>query len=375
MILGYPGYNSAYGRFVRVGLSNVMGTFVAGERLLSTVGPASGSGFIRNFNAALGYLDIYSGRAKFVTGMTVAGEVSGAAATVSTAESYQRGRAEIVAAQTTGLAAGYYAHALQTYDLSDAAKFTVNTSARIVFDTTTGAALPTPRFVLLSGFRTTYDYRLNNTPLTTIVVEQADDAAFTLNIEALAASTDGPGAFGQSNLYIPLTYPGSPRQFLRLRLISSSFVTVGIGNLWIGSGIDSEIDEGWNFTDGFEATNIDRGRYAETEGGAISRVHRAPIRRYDVMARINRRSWDKFADAVEGRMSRDDFDGSVIDDPSHPWAVCLDPDNKTRLVTGRHIFSGLFRLDGNVSVRDTGARDSTGVFFLPDIPLNLREWR
>jgi len=405
VIYGFPGQNLAFGDTFRVTFDPAtFGPFTVGRKIKSAIGAAAKQAWIRETNQTLGFLTCVSIRGTFVAGDTFSqytavptgvdvgsddGAANGAPTAGVTALSvslYLSGRGQVNIGSGLAVDTGYTPLAAQGYDLSDVTRWSIvgAASGTIIFDRGADPISYTtddPTMALISGLRIVspaYNFRDNiigpaASPVTLIITISMDTVYDFSTPTPLAtivngSPTDGPGAFGYGQLFSEFSVAATER-FIRVEFAASASLVFEVGNIWLGAATDSIGDEGWNFADGFNIQNIDRGRYTDLEGGGFARTNRNPYRRYDVQEKFNRKSWDKIMDAVEGRMV------DLVDDPSHPWAFALDPDNKARLVTGQHALSGLFRVDGSPQARDNGVRDATGVYFIPDVPLSLREFR
>lgn len=404
MIYGLPGQNLCFGDSFRITLAT--GAAIAvGNKIKSAAGAAAKQAWVVGINATLGYIDCVAIRGTFAVGDTFSrydsvitgadiGTDDGAALaggpyTILTVSTYIAGRAMMRPTHAASLVTGYDVRAVQDYDLSHVARFSIAGagSTYLVWDRGTAPGsfvTENPTMALISGLRIVspaYNYVANTSVLSEVKIMQADDIGVVGNLEAGAtnletlativngAPTDGWGCFGQGQLCAPSFAFTASRRFIFVKFTTTGSLVFEVGNVWIGKATDTITTESWNFGQGFSLTNVDRGRYTELENGGVSRVHRTPYRRYEFQVRFNRKSWHTWLDAVEGRAV------SWIDDPQHPWAICLDPSNLARLVTGQHELSGLFRVDGSPSAKDSGAWDNSGVYFMPDIPISLREIR
>ena len=207
------------------------------------------------------------------------------------------------------------------------------------------------------------------------VVIQQDTSADFVTPTTLATISNflpsGGGSWGHpfeyANLFTALS-PYVSEPYVRVRFRSIFRCAFSVGNLWLGLGIDTVADEGWNFAGGFDWTDIDRSIRSTREDGGRNIVVKPPLRRFSGTGILDEASWHLFADAKRGALR------SYIDSPAHPWLICLDPDDMMRAEIGRHAFSGLWELDA-AALTDRNVFAPSGSAFVPNIALDLMEWR
>jgi len=367
MILGLPGQNLGFGEYFVVEHGAVTGgPFVAGETITQPTGGRSAS--IVSVDAANNRLVCGSGIGTINLSAAITGQTSGASATPTFVGVYGAGRSLIYGDAPFG---GYTLPSAQNYDLSDVCMWDVANQIDILFDFGPFGLPAAPDFILLSDIDVTdFNFKTNATNLSSIDVHADADAGFGSPTQIAAQTVNGapvygPGVFGQKQIYIPLT--GAVERYLRLRLASAGAVRIAIGNIWIGDGFDTDA-EGWGLAPGWKLTNIDRSRSIEQEDGGRAKRARPPLRRLSGDFVASQPHFDKILDAVEARQTQ------FNDDRRHPWALCWDADNRTRAVTGRHYFAGLFEFDGNPEFTASQGKDASGQT-VPEIPADFMEWR
>lgn len=269
---------------------------------------------------------------------------------------------------------GYVAQSIQNYNTGGVAVWTPSTGVdkNLTFDMQTAPASVLPNFVAINNFSVAdYDYAADTTTLTAVIVEKATAPGGPWTIVAslsMAASNPdfGPKVFGYPNLFIDLGGTVSTRYIRVVLRASGAGSPVTIGSVWIGNGINSVDDEGWNYEKNFRLIQMDRDRITERESGERSENPRTSLLRFVGNMGFNEKSWHIFKDGAVGRFTNE------IDDKTNPWLICFDPGNKTHKSTGQHDLVRMFKRNGNPDFRDRGVHKD-GLFFLPKGSLDYIE--